>query len=180
MSGLDWLRRWLGESDALAAARAELDQARVHHKSTSMLLAHRTTERDQAIRERDTANALRAAAERAAAEAFEPAPVDGCNKRRLRDVDEAVAYAVLTEQDMCLPVGTFTTYQCATCPRQPASQDRYWHIANIDPAGRSNRNPAARRRERAARARAGRMSGRLVVQRLDPAVVQRLREATAS
>lgn len=159
MKPLDLLRRWLGESAQLRETRADL------HRTFGLLVSARA--------ERDAARDLLRAADDAVRRAHEPA-VGDCDKIRLRDSDEAAAYAVHVEQDLCLPAGAFTVYPCRTCPRHPLSGDRFWHIANADPGKRTS-NPVARKAERAARARRHAQNGQLVRQRISPEVIARLR-----
>lgn len=173
MSALDWLRRRLGESAELAAVRADLTEVQRQQAVTVQALLARTAERDAA------AEVLRKA-DAAVARAYEPATGEDCTKVRLRDQDEAVAYAVRVEQDLCLPAGAMHAYPCRKCPRQPVAGTRYWHVGNTEAAQRTGRNPAMRRQEQARRAKQRAQDGQLMRQRLNPEVVARLRDAGRS
>lgn len=169
---LDRVRGWLGESQELTEVRAELARA-----ATRMLAV--VAERDGALawmrEDRQACADLVRAADAAVRRAHEPVS-EHCDKIRLRDQDEAAAFAILTEQDLCLQPGSFTVYRCAVCPRHPVTSDRAWHVANADPTRRTS-NPTARRAERAARAKRSAQNGQLVKQRISPEIVARLRLA---
>lgn len=177
MAALDWLRRWLGESAELASLRQQrtaLLARRAHLAEASARWEARYVQARGEVMH--AANLVRAA-DRAVAAAYEPAAGE-CTKVRLRDADEAAAFAILLEQDMCLPAKSFTVYPCQECGRQPLDHKaRYWHVANARPSQRSS-NPAVRRAERAARAREAASNGQLIRQRIPPEIVARLRGQT--
>lgn len=108
-----------------------------------------------------------AAAHRALSKAFEPAPGEDCVKVRLRDRDEAVAFARHVESSTGGEWGALAGYRCKLCPRQPVSGARFWHVGNVDQEMRSGRETAERARKRSSKVRAAdaHRSGRLLGQR---------------
>lgn len=74
-------------------------------------------------------------------ELLEPAPSPICDKVRLRDRDEANAFARRVEQQLGLQRGAMVEYRCKACPRHPLTLNRLWHITNADPEQRGYRNP---------------------------------------
>jgi hypothetical protein len=94
-------------------------------------------DRDQLIvallalrKECDEARTHAAAADRAAAQAYEPAITDDCTKTRLHTRDEANTFADAVADRLGR---SFVAYQCRRCPRHPATGTRFWHVGNADP-----------------------------------------------
>ena len=109
---LDWLRRWLGESEDMREARAQLADAATREASLG-----------------DSVTALR----RNLRDMLEPAGGD-CRKVRLRSQAEAEEFADRVARDT--GGGPFSWYKCKVCPRQPGSLDRFFHITHGDRAKR--------------------------------------------
>lgn len=126
---LDWLRRLLGESRRLQEVQAQLDKLRGEHKALKM--RHARLERNHSRSTRVN--------QRLSEKLYvflEPARDESCDKIRLRDKEEANAFARNMEEDLYLPGQTFTTYACKKCPRHPVTSARFWHVTHADPRER--------------------------------------------
>jgi hypothetical protein len=98
----------------------------------------------------------------------EPGPVEGCTKVRLRDQDEAWEFAKRVAEDTGQRLELFNVYPCDICPRQPVGTSRFLHI--------TSKETDQERLE--ARARTGgqrKRNGTALGDRIDPAVLERLR-----
>lgn len=99
----------------------------------------------------------------------EPSSVDGCRKIRLHTEGEAFEFAKVLAADLNADSSVFNPYRCKTCPRHPATADRFWHVGH-DPrvAVKRGRLSAQISRERAHR------EGRMLAQTVSPEVLARL------
>lgn len=120
--------------------------------------------RDEALAERDAAHAQVAAARSVAllvtleavalvrqaqqhaegcrsvlALLIEPGRVEHCTKVRLRDEDQAWAFAARVETETGTPMDV---HKCRFCPRQPVGGEHFWHITHRDPAKRGQHGKA--------------------------------------
>jgi hypothetical protein len=137
------------------------------------------------VLEREAAEALLADMNVAVDALLEPARHPDCNKIRLRNKAEAEAFARRLEEDTGREHGSLEGYRCTVCPRQPAldrqqSPGRYYHVRN---RARGERSSGAKVKRTAAWKRvmaAARRNGALLEQRIDPAVLTRLRQRSAS
>jgi hypothetical protein len=128
-----WLRRQAANYSNITrhlyeveAARRERDEANARTVAAVLVAAEAVRAAEIAYRQADGARALMGSL-------LEPGPGEGCVKVRLRDRDEAEAFAarVLNQTgEDCY------AYRCPKCPRQPVSCEKFWHIATADPERR--------------------------------------------
>lgn len=92
-----------------------------------------------------------------------------CQKVRLHTEDEATAWAQRIEQRFDQQPGSLGPYLCTVCPVHPATASRFWH------AGHSS-DPQAQAEKRASIEchRAAVRDGRLIGDRIDPSVLDRI------
>lgn len=157
---IDWLRRWIGPDRATRATLATLhaEVARLTDEYAGVRKGYGTLDRTIAeMLERPSG------------------PAVACDKIRLRDRAEATRFARHVEQCTGRVVGALDAYRCGTCPRQPMTEARYWHIANVAAADRHGGGEARAARARAARA-AG-VNGTRIGDRIDPGILARIRPA---
>lgn len=98
----------------------------------------------------------------------EPGPVEGCNKVRLRDQDEAWKFAERVAQDTGQRLELFRVYPCDICPRQPIGVSRFLHIT-------SDETQAQRSQSRISNAGRRNANGTALGDRIDPAVLERFK-----
>ena len=168
------IRRWLrlGPTRADLVAEAQLWKTRSRRSDAEGRAAH--------VRAKTAEKSLRAA--EAGIEALlalldagleEPRREDGCSKVRFHRQQEADDWAVAIAEASGEGVEAFNSYQCKVCPRSPVTIQRYWHAGHAN--GDSQTAKAARQKRRAERAALARRDGNLISQRVDPAVLDRLR-----
>lgn len=178
---LNWLRSLLGESAELAQLRTDLSNTRAKLAITRHQVRYHQVQQLAAIILARAAQAQAAALAavladvahrqvglaRVVDELLEPAASPICDKVRLRDRDEAAAFARRVEQQLGLLRGAMVQYRCKACPRHPLSLDRFWQITNSDPERRGYRNPNKPRPRR----------GPGLITHVDPARLQALRNS---
>jgi hypothetical protein len=98
----------------------------------------------------------------------EPPAVEGCVKVRLRDQDEAWEFARRVAEDSGQRLDLFEVYACDICPRQPVGTSRFLHIT-------SRETDDERREARQRRAGQRKRNGTALGDRIDPAVLERLK-----
>jgi hypothetical protein len=70
---------------------------------------------------------------------IEPGRVEQCSKVRLRDEDEAWAFADRVQSETGVDMDV---HKCRFCPRQPVTLEPFWHITHADPSKRGQRGKA--------------------------------------
>lgn len=101
--------------------------------------------------------------------AMEPAQGE-CVKVRLHHKADAELWREKIAATTKSAVGDLAVYECKTCPRSPVTLHRYWHVGHVDPEAKAD----SMMRWRAGRRQAVR-ENRTVGQRIDPAVMEKLR-----
>jgi hypothetical protein len=103
----------------------------------------------------------------------EPPSADGCQKIRFHREGEAVEFAEALAAKTGEPVAAYNAYPCQRCPRSPVTVRRYYHVGHVSGSAAAE---AARKAEHLRRTADAHRGGRLVEQRVDPAVLARLRQ----
>lgn len=67
---------------------------------------------------------------------LEPPQNNSCQKIRLRSRTEADSFARRVEKECGADKGSLEPYRCPSCPRQPVSMARFWHVRHVDKAKR--------------------------------------------
>lgn len=93
----------------------------------------------------------------------EPPNVEDCTKIRLRDLDEANAFARKVEQDTGQAIGDLEAYGCNLCPRQPLTGRKFLHVRHRDSKKRGKWKPTLPKPK-----------GSRIESRITPAVMTRL------
>lgn len=104
----------------------------------------------------------------------EPARVDGCAKIRFHEDTDAARFAAKLAATTGEELEAYVAYQCRICPRSPVTVSRFWHVGHREPGAAGLAKEARLLQISQRRAAAGR-EGRLLSQRVDPAVLARLR-----
>lgn len=168
------MRRWLrlGPSRAELAAEVQLWRDRQDQAEAQRNQAH--------VRAKTAEKALRQAAARVREledlldrGLNEPDRVEGCSKVRFHRRAEAGDWAEVIAKAAGESVQAYETYPCKVCPRSPLTVRPYWHAGHAKKAKESKQ--AAQMRRSSAKLDA-RRDGRMVEQRVDPAVLDKLRQ----
>ncbi len=171
-----WLR--MGPTRAELVAEAELWRARCERKDGEKYEAHaraKAAEKDlrQAeARIREMQSRLNAVVN---AGLNEPGRVEGCAKVRFHWQPEAAEWVAIIVQRTGGVADALNTYQCNVCPRSPVTVQRYWHVGHLGTKEAQAAKAAGVRRRNAQEA-AARRDGKLLEQRVDPAVLAQLRK----
>ncbi len=168
------VRRWLrlGPTRAELAEEVQLWKTRCGSADAGQRVAH--------VRAKAAEKDLRAAGARIEAlvrllddRLDEPRREDGCSKVRFHRRPEADDWAAAIGDVSGEGAEAFNSYRCKVCPRSPVTMQRYWHAGH---RFGSQAAKAAREERRAAETSRAHQNGRMIVQRVDPVVLDRLRQ----
>lgn len=103
----------------------------------------------------------------------QPDKADGCHKVRFHWRSGAQEWAASISRRTGEPLEVYDTFPCKVCPRSPVTMRRYWHVGHFSDEAAQASKRAVEDRKGSAKLDA-RRAGKLVEQRLDPAVRARL------
>jgi hypothetical protein len=181
-----WIRRRLGPSRAvlrsdigdlsaeIATLEARLAERAVLVGALDQRLARSNAERDELRLRAKAAEKQVSHIQREVINKFslgEPGPSENCTKIRLHTQAEALMFAKHLADEIGTDPTVFGVYRCKTCPRHPATTDRFWHIGNIDQKSKETDFERRGRQQWMAK-----RDGRTIGQMVTPEVMTRLRK----
>ncbi len=174
------MRGWLGWGPTRAELVAEVElwkrrRDRVEQERNAAHARAKAAEkelRQAAVRERDLESRI---SELLVAALNEPGRVEGCEKVRFHQQDEAGGWRDRLSKLSREPVEVFTVYGCKTCPRSPVTMRPYWHVGHLGSEA-AQKSKAAAAQRRAEERNKARRAGLLLGQRVDPGVLAKLHQ----